>query len=635
MASKRQSSLSAFGFGTKDKSTEVTASKLQKTDDTTLKNEVATTSKVVDESSKRSFVLKWLSEFPWVRFDKQSNKMFCSVCESAPSMAGKTDFVLTGCTSFKKESLTIHSKSKRHCSIRDDIIESKNRGSTVKQTFVRQTNKRDEKTMHDMKVKFITALTIAKEELPFTKFKPLLEMQKRNGVQIQDDYCNDMKCAEMISCINEEMKENLANELRDSMYYSLIIDAGTDSGVKENEAMNVRFIDCKTGLQSTKLLGLVELEHAYADGTVQAINKALTSAEFPVVENHLIGFCADGASVNFGKTGGVQKKLTDMVNWLIPIWCLPHRLELAVMGMLKKSPQADLVLEKLHLIYKTYHYSPKSRRELKALAEDLQVSVRQPSRVKGTRWSPHFERALAIILKPSEDNIENPGQYAVIVQHMEHLANSSNNTDIKGRAKNVSGKMQEIEFLAFCHFLLDLLGIIKRLSLTFQSNKTILPMAINMIKSSISEIEALNLQARIDGYLYKFFAMMALQKDHESELRFQGIPLKKHASYTTEQLDGLNMDNMSLNFRNAVRKAVTLVVGGMNDRYRSLILNHNFDHADASPSKAVSSLNVFNPDKWPDDRIELIDYGQDEIMFLVEWFREILERIMVVSVAKS
>lgn len=91
--------------------------------------------------------------------------------------------------------------------------------------------------------------------------------------------------------------------------------------------------------------------------------------------------------------------------------------------MLKKSPQADLVLEKLHLIYKTYHYSPKSRRELKALAEDLQVSVRHPTCVKGTRWSPHFERALAIILKPSEDNIENPGQYAVIVQHMEHLAN--------------------------------------------------------------------------------------------------------------------------------------------------------------------------------------------------------------------
>ena len=53
----------------------------------------------------------------------------------------------------------------------------------------------------------------------------------------------------------------------------------------------------------------------------------MEEAGFPVAnyQNHLVGFCADGASVNFGKTGGVQQKLRENIPWLIPIWCLPHR----------------------------------------------------------------------------------------------------------------------------------------------------------------------------------------------------------------------------------------------------------------------------------------------------------------------
>ena len=60
-------------------------------------------------------------------------------------------------------------------------------------------------------------------------------------------------------------------------------------------------------------------------GTLDAIKSAFNDADFPDFLDHLVGFCAYGASVNFGKKGGVQKLLSDMVPWLIPIWCLPHR----------------------------------------------------------------------------------------------------------------------------------------------------------------------------------------------------------------------------------------------------------------------------------------------------------------------
>lgn len=59
----------------------------------------------------------------------------------------------------------------------------------------------DDDNVNGMAFKMTTAYTIAKEELPFTKFKPLIEMQRRNGVIM-----NDVKCEEMISCINDSFK---------------------------------------------------------------------------------------------------------------------------------------------------------------------------------------------------------------------------------------------------------------------------------------------------------------------------------------------------------------------------------------------------------------------------------------------
>ena len=44
----------------------------------------------------------------------------------------------------------------------------------------------------------------------------------------------------------------------------------------------------------------------------------------------LIGLGADGASVNAGYKTGVQAQLRDELPWLVYVWCVAHRLELAI-----------------------------------------------------------------------------------------------------------------------------------------------------------------------------------------------------------------------------------------------------------------------------------------------------------------
>ena len=185
--SSKQRGLSAFGF--------LVPPTKKKRDDST-ETEKPTKS---EQKSQRQFADKWLKEFSWLAL--REGKMFCTVCETAPSLVGRTDFIGSGCVSFKRESLVLHNNSKHHRSIRDSVVSAKKSKSTVKDNFQRQERRKDDDNLNDMAIKMTTAYTIAKEELPFTKFKALVEMQRQNGVAIKDHYLNDVKCAEMISCI--------------------------------------------------------------------------------------------------------------------------------------------------------------------------------------------------------------------------------------------------------------------------------------------------------------------------------------------------------------------------------------------------------------------------------------------------
>ena len=129
-----------------------------------------------------------------------------------------------------------------------------------------------------------------------------------------------------------------------------------------------------------------------------------------------------------------------ILNCGINVVCFFLRLELAILNLQKKEAKVAVVYDLLHLIWKTYHMSGKSKRELYALGEELGVNMCSPSGVKGTRWIPHIHRALKVFLRHGEGkNLANDhDQYSVVLQHMEHLsASESTSAEVQGRAKKV------------------------------------------------------------------------------------------------------------------------------------------------------------------------------------------------------
>ncbi|KAK2548097.1 hypothetical protein P5673_031797 [Acropora cervicornis] len=70
----------------------------------------------------QKFNPSWQKEFAWLKFDSEQNLLYCSFCKEADAeITGQADF-LTGSTSLKKETLTIHGASNRHRRARDYVI---------------------------------------------------------------------------------------------------------------------------------------------------------------------------------------------------------------------------------------------------------------------------------------------------------------------------------------------------------------------------------------------------------------------------------------------------------------------------------------------------------------------------------
>ncbi|KAJ8367015.1 hypothetical protein AAFF_G00333890 [Aldrovandia affinis] len=198
------------------------------------------------------------------------------------------------------------------------------------------------------------------------------------------------------------MKLGLAEEIAGSRYLSVMIDGDTDASNKECEMVYIRII--MNGKPVNKLVGQQELQHGHALGVLQATKTAFEQlGQETDWISKLVGFGADGAAVTMGHCGGVIALLKEEVGeHVIPWHCMPHRLELAMLTLQRKEPTVAKLYDLLHLLWKTYHFSPKSQRELQTVGIMLGVHhISNPSSVKGTRWIPRVERALHALLKPS------------------------------------------------------------------------------------------------------------------------------------------------------------------------------------------------------------------------------------------
>ena len=237
-------------------------------------SETPTTAK----TKSRKFLPHWKDDFPWIVYDDEKGVILCKYCQQfGATTTGKSDFV-TSCKTFKPETMKKHNQSFTHIRSCDSFMAKQKavEDRPIMKSFVKTSNKSDEEQRNDVAKKMNTAYFVAKEELPFTKFPKLLDLQRKNGLQIGETYSTDKKCAEMVSTISKVYQNKLAKTVNENVkYMSIMIDGGEDAGGVENATIHCRLVE--HGQPVNHLVGHKAIEHAHAESRCYSIFEANVS----------------------------------------------------------------------------------------------------------------------------------------------------------------------------------------------------------------------------------------------------------------------------------------------------------------------------------------------------------------------
>ena len=318
----------------------------------------------------------------------------------------------------------------------------------------------------------------AVREKPFADFPGLLELQDLNGTKLGDVYRTDKKAKEFIEHIAGVYHDNLQELLHSSDYFSAYCDGSTDRSNSEKEIVMVRvLVDYYPRI---KFLKLVEPPNTKGTGIFQAIGNAFEDFGFTESKytKKMIGFGSDGANVMMGERQGVITLLKEEGHalWVLSVWCLTHRLELAVKDCFKDT-YMDVVTEVLTLVYYFYKGAAKRHREVQEIADVMEDHFLKPEKANGTRLVQNKLQATAKLVN----------NWKYIVMHLQNYAEDrSNKSTDREKAKGI---------LWFMHFLKDVLNEVAKVSLIFKRDVHV-PAAVAKIQSAKLSLQKQERKAR-------------------------------------------------------------------------------------------------------------------------------------------
>uniref|UniRef100_A0A3P9KAD0 DUF4371 domain-containing protein n=1 Tax=Oryzias latipes TaxID=8090 RepID=A0A3P9KAD0_ORYLA len=363
-----------------------------------------------------------------------------------------------------------HTRDVQLSSLRKKIHEHKNSAAHKEVVKILETAKKD--TLVNMNTKsqdfafettarvFGTAYYVAKYNKPFTDFESLIDRQETNAINMGRVLHSKTVCVDIVDHVASQMKKEIMTKIiQNRSKITVLADESTNVG---NKSMLIVFVKASVdgAMEPTAFpLDLVDLDSLCAAHIKEKLINCLLKNGFTMqlLQELLIGFCSDGASVMLGVKSGVGKLLKDDFPSIVLWHCLNHRLELAVDQALDKTGGTKDFQAFLDSLYSLYSQSPKNMRELSEIG-----------RVFSVRWVASSWRAVNAVWQ----------SYSALAQHFQKFS-------------GLLSKLYTVHFLKSLALMLDVLTELKNLSEILQNRKTTIPKAHELMTNYLKRIESL------------------------------------------------------------------------------------------------------------------------------------------------
>ena len=427
------------------------------------------------------------------------NKLKCTVCAKFRSQIlckrNFSDRWIAGADSVRTSNIRDHASSEQHnhamALLQRELGTGQNLTSTAPIVVALTSLSEEEKVR--LRHKFDIAYWLAVEKISFKKFPSICDLETRHGVSIGTTYTTETAAKSFTGYIAQAQRNKL--DLEKAKFFSLLLDGSTDAGNVDNELLLVVWFD-KDGVGEkvftrTSYLCISRPATATALGEFDVIQAAAHKVGIPAInEEHctkLVGIETDGAAANIagaGLKGLVEKELP----WIFWMWCMAHRLELAVKDAFKKT-SFDLVDEMLLRLYLLYENSPKKCRQLEDVVVELKecLSIEdggtRPIRASGSRWIGHKWNAMKRVLC----------KYGAYTSHIVALSDDPSVKSVdKAKLKGYYRQWTNGKYLLDCAFFVDLLSPCTILSKVMQSDDLDILAVLTSLIRSVKEVDKLS-----------------------------------------------------------------------------------------------------------------------------------------------
>lgn len=613
---KQKSIFASFGLTRlESKATDKPVSTAPKTSDTTPRSVSRQTAEKWKSELAKYYVHEWLT----YTVDKSSNAtdLKCKYCityeKDIKDIDGFNNQYIIGSKNYRKSSVLSHGRdSKAHARAYELHLKNKNESTDAiakKLTIMKHgghgsgdittaVGKMTLKDLEQTKRKFQAAYFVAKEEMSLKKYESLLNYETLHGVSFGESYRNRFACAEYVNVIGEDLKQQLSLDLAKATFFSVLCDGSTDTSVKENEVIYVLYFDpVPAGSDSVQVkLGFLSVKHLSSqcaggvfsaiEGSFNEIKESLQSLGIQDYTERLVGFTSDGASVNRGKNESVKQYLRRSSPWLIFIWCIAHRLELALKDALSDQSDFTLIDDILLKLFYLYNKAPKKLHQLEDLYKVLKESIEfdegglKPKKASGTRWITHKVNAMKVVLD----------KWGVFITHLEKL--TTDRSILRKDQCKIIGylkvwKADKVPLLLA--MFIDLLQIAANLSLSFQ-------------KEEVDHVNALSSLEKAKRSLKRF-----------EDKQLEDLPHVKNVLKKLEEKNGcfsyqgIVLQNVN-QAKEYVRKRKNFILKIVND-----CISERLEHEEESSEYFSIISTVLNCEGWSANEVDFIDAGIEKL----------------------
>ena len=424
----------------------------------------------------------WKSEFNWLTFDVNIG-LQCNVCkkwkEKIISVKNFSDTFIKGSTNYRKSTIADHAKTAQHLkSLELEEIEEK--GTCVSkgrkyQKHITLTapadsstccgiNKMSESERTGMKMLFEAAYLNAKKGRAYSDFEDWIEWAKLQRIKLTVPYQNRTQCTEFIKYISEALfDENIYKKLEEANFIAVFCDGSTNVAVIKKECIYILFADPDNFLPKLTFLSLKDLPSQDANRIMSAIIEAFNDVQMPFLKDKLVYLASDGATVNSGTKAGLAVKFREAgASWLVFVWCMSHRIELALKDSLDDPMQP--IKKSLTALFCCYEKSSKRLRELrklhKVLSElnEFEDGRVKPSKCSGTRWIAHVLRSMSGLID----------KFGLYLQHSETIISDTTKKTDKATLEGKRKQLTDASILLRSALFIDLLEPTKKFSILSQ-----------------------------------------------------------------------------------------------------------------------------------------------------------------------